>query len=85
MNRNFFPLIFTLLTFPILSETVTDRLSIVTDFKVRPSFYATESPFLVDRNALVYLGKTMNSDIVGIHLYEIKLIIHRFFLYQKLD
>ena len=72
MNRNFFPLIFTLLTFPILSETVTDRLSIVTDFKVRPSFYATESPFLVDRNALVYLGKTMNSDIVGIHLYEIK-------------
>ncbi|GBF51715.1 hypothetical protein LPTSP4_32530 [Leptospira ryugenii] len=63
-------LLFVLFSSQIVSETLQDRFSLNSDFNIRPSQYMTESPFLVDRNRLLYIGKTINIDVPSLHFYE---------------
>ncbi len=53
------------------AESVLDRFSLTSDFAARPSFYASSSPTLVNRDAHLYIGKTINIDVQGLHFYNL--------------
>ncbi|MCZ8156778.1 MAG: hypothetical protein O9264_11695 [Leptospira sp.] len=72
MQRCILISVYCLFTLSLMGESVLDRFSLDTDFKIRPSFYATDSPFFVNRSKHIYIGKTMNSDVQGVHLYDTK-------------
>lgn len=71
MKRTKTILLLFFLSFSLFAESVVDRFSLTTDFVKRPSFYASDSPFLVNRNAHLYIGMTMNADIQGLYFYHL--------------
>ncbi|TGL60141.1 hypothetical protein EHQ58_06470 [Leptospira ognonensis] len=71
MNRINSLLLFFFLIQSLFAESVLDRFSLTTDFVKRPSFYASDSPFLVNRDAHLYTGMTMNADVQGLYFYHL--------------
>jgi|JI8StandDraft_2_1071088.scaffolds.fasta_scaffold56859_2 WD40 repeat protein len=72
MIKFVFTLSLLVLNLSLVAESIVDRFSLKTDFVIRPSFYASDSPFLVNRQNHLYIGKTMNADVQGLHFYDLQ-------------